>query len=85
MSKKRSQRQQAYSVRIETPNESTAFPVTLMTAKQVEEVQVEFKKLAQGTGVKGARINVQRVGADDYHKVLQQARTQLRSAKARAA
>ena len=51
-----------YSVRIETPTgKSTALPHALLTPKQAEELQAEFKRLAQDAGVKGARINVQRV------------------------
>src|SRR5712692_6949452 len=36
-----------YSVKIETPTgKSAALPVTLLTPKQAEEVQVEFKRMA---------------------------------------
>ncbi len=53
---------QPYSVKIETATgKSTTLPVTLLTPKQAEEVQVEFKRLAQDASIKGARINVQRV------------------------
>ena len=55
-----------YSVKIETPTgKSATLPVTLLTPKQAEQVQVEFKRLAHEAGIKGARINVQRVVADD--------------------
>jgi hypothetical protein len=75
-----------YAVKIETPTgKSTALPVTLLTPKQAEEVQVEFKRLAHDAGVKGARINVQRVTADDYEKVIREAKACLRNALARAA
>ena len=67
-----------YAVKIETP-------VTLLTPKQAEEVQVEFKKLAHDAGVKGARVNVQRVTADDYEKVIREAKACLRDALPRAA
>ena len=75
-----------YSVKIETPTgKSTTLPVTLLTPKQAEEVQAEFKKLAQDAGVKGARINVHRVTVDDYEKVIHESKTCLRSATAKAA
>ncbi len=52
-----------YSVKIETPTgKSATLPVTLLTPKQAEQVQVEFKRLAHEAGIKGARIDVQRVG-----------------------
>src|SRR5437870_13542281 len=55
-----------YSVKIETPTgKSATLPVTLLTPKQAEQVQLEFKRLAHEAGIKGARINVQRVVADD--------------------
>jgi len=75
-----------YLVKIETPTgKSATFPVTLLTPKQAEEIQVEFKRLAHESGIKGARINVQRVVADDYEKVLREAKECLRTAMAKAA
>ncbi len=75
-----------YSVNIETATGKPAtLPVTLLTPKQVEEVQVEFKRLAQEAGIKGARINVQRVIADDYEKVIREAKARLRYAAPKAA
>ncbi len=75
-----------YSVRIETPTgESTFLPHALLTPKQAEELQAEFKRLAQDAGVKGARINVQRATADDYEKVIHEAKACLRNAMAKAA
>ncbi len=77
---------QPYSVKIETATgKSTTLPVTLLTPKQAEEVQVEFKRLAQDASIKGARINVQRVTADDYEKVIHEAKACLRNAMAKAA
>ena len=75
-----------YSVRIETPTgTSTTLPHALLTPKQAEELQAEFKRLAQDAGVKGARINVQRATADDYEKVIHEAKACLRNAMAKAA
>ena len=75
-----------YSVKIETPTgKSATLPVTLLTPKQAEDVQAEFKRLAHEAGVKGARINVQRVIADDYEKVVREAKARLRYATAKAA
>ena len=75
-----------YTVKIETPTgKSTTLPGTLLTPKQAEEVQAEFKRLAQDAGVKGARINLQRITADDYEKVIQEAKACLRNALTKAA
>jgi len=56
-----------------------------LTPKQAEQVQAEFKRLAHDGGVKGARISVQRVTADDYEKVIHEVKACLRNALARAA
>jgi hypothetical protein len=70
-----------YSVKIETPtSRSASLPFALLTPKQVEEVQLEFKRLTQEVGIKGARINVQRVVADDYQKVIHEVKASLRKA-----
>ena len=75
-----------YSVKIETPTgKSATLPVTLLTPKQAEAVQVEFKRMAHEAGIKGARIDVQRVVADDYEKVIREAKACLRTAMAKAA
>ncbi len=63
MTPKTQQPLHSYSVKIETPTgKSATLPVTLLTPKQAEQVQVEFKRLAHEAGIKGARIDVQRVG-----------------------
>ncbi len=86
MTPKTQQPRHPYSVKIQTPTgKSAALPVTLLTPKQAEEVQVEFKRLAHEAGVKGARINVQRAVADDYEKVIREAKACLRTAAAKAA
>ena len=60
-----------YSVKINTATGTGAtLPITLLTPKQAEELQVEFKKIAHDAGVRGARISVQRLSVDDYDKVL---------------
>ena len=86
MTPKTQQPPHPYSVKIETPTGKSAdLPVTLLTPKQAEEVQVEFKRMAHEAGVKGARINVQRAVADDYDKVIREAKACLRTAVAKAA
>jgi hypothetical protein len=86
MSPKTRQLLHPYSVKIETATGQPAtLPLTLLTPKQAEEVQAEFKRLAHEAGVKGARINVQRVIADDYEKVVREAKARLRNATAKAA
>ena len=63
MTPKTQQPLHSYSVKIETTTgKSATLPVTLLTPKQAEQVQVEFKRLAHEAGIKGARIDVQRVG-----------------------
>jgi hypothetical protein len=84
--KKTQQPLHPYAVKIETPTgKSTNLPVILLTPKQAEEVRVEFKRLAQEAAVKGARINVQRLVADDYEKLIREAKACLRTAMAKAA
>ena len=41
--------------------------------------------MAHEAGIKGARINVQRVVADDYEKVISEAKACLRTAMPKAA
>src|SRR3989442_8824395 len=80
MTRKAHQPLHPYSVKIESPTgKSAALPVTLLTPKQAEEVQVEFKRLAHEAGIKGARINVQRVVADDYEKAISEAKARQRT------
>ena len=75
-----------YSVKIETTDRSTTVPIVVLTPKQLEDfLQVEFKKLAQEAGVKGARIHVERAVAADYEQVIREVATCLRSAKASVA
>ena len=75
-----------YSVKIETATgRAASLPLTLLTPTQVEQARIEFKRMAQGAGIKGARIDVQRVAADDYHRVIHEAKASLRKAKAKAA
>ena len=86
MTPKKQQPLQPYSVKIETPTgKSTTLPNALLTPKQAEQIQVEFKKLTQEAGVKGARIQVQRAVPDDYQKVMHEAKACLRKAMAKAA
>jgi hypothetical protein len=51
-----------YSVKIETATgQSATVGIAFLTPKQVENFfQVDFKRLAQEAGVKGARIYVER-------------------------
>ena len=75
-----------YSVKINTAAGTGAtLPITLLTPKQAEELQVEFKKIAHDAGVRGARISVQRLAVDDYDKVLHEAKACLRKAMPKAA
>ena len=76
-----------YSVKIETATgKSSTVPIVILTPKQLEDfLQIEFKKLAQEAGVKGARIHVERAVAADYDQVVREVAACLRSAKASVA
>jgi hypothetical protein len=81
------QSESPYCVKIETATgRSTTVPIAVLTPKQLEDfLQIEFKKLAQEAGVKGARIHVERAIAADYEQVLREVSECLLSAKKRAA
>jgi hypothetical protein len=76
-----------YSVKIETATGgTTTIPIAVLTPRQLEEfLQIEFKKLAQEAGVKGARVHVERSVAADYEEVIREVAACLRSAKASVA
>ena len=81
------QSESPYSVKIETATgKSTAVPIAFLTANELEVfLQVDFKKLAQEAGVKGARVHVERAVAADYEQVIRELAACLRSAKVSAA
>ena len=76
-----------YAVKIETAaGKSTTVPIAVLTAKELEVfLQVDFKKLAQEAGVKGARVHVERAVAADYEQVIREVAAWLGSAKTRVA
>lgn len=76
-----------YSVKIETATgRSATLPIVVLTAKQLEDLlQVEFKRLAEEAGIKGARVHVERAIAADYDQVIREVAGCLRSAKTNAA
>ena len=76
-----------YFVKIETSTGHTAtVPIAFLTTKQVEDfLQVDFKRLVQEAGVKGARIHVERASIADYEKVLADFSACLRSSQSKAA
>jgi hypothetical protein len=87
MTPKTQQFESPYSVKIETgTGRSTTIPTAVLTAKQLEDLlQVEFKRLAQEAGVKGACVHVERAVAADYEQVIREVAACLRSAKPSAA
>ena len=87
MASETQQSESPYSVKIETATgRSTTVPIVVLTPKQLEDfLQVEFKKLAQEAGVKGARVHVERAVAADYEQVMREVAACLRSAKTSAA
>jgi hypothetical protein len=76
-----------YSVKIETATgRSTTVPIAVLTTKQLEDfLQIEFKRLAQEAGVKGARVHVERAVAADYQQVIREVAAYLGSGKSSAA
>jgi len=76
-----------YSVKIETATgRSTTIPFAVLTPKQLEDfLQIEFKRLAQEAGSRGARVHVERAVAADYEQVLREVAACLRSTKASVA
>jgi hypothetical protein len=76
-----------YSVKIEVAGgKSTTIPTAVMTPRQLEHfLQIEFKRLAQEAGVKGASVHVERAVAADYEQVIRDVMACLRLAKASAA
>lgn len=87
MTQETQQYESPYCVKIETASgKSTSVPIVILTPKQLEDfLQVEFKKLAQEAGVKGARVHVERAVAADYEQVIREVAACLRSAKANVA
>ena len=76
-----------YFVKIETSTGHTAtVPIAFLTAKQVEDfLQLDFKRIVQEAGVKGARIHVERATIADYENVIQEFTACLQSSRAKAA
>jgi hypothetical protein len=87
MTQETQQSESPYSVKIETATgRSTIVPIAVLTPKQLDDfLQIEFKRLAQEAGVKGARVHVQRTVAADYEQVIREVAACLRSANASVA
>jgi len=81
------QSESPYSVKIETATgRSSTVPIVVLTPKQLEDfLQIEFKRLAQEAGVRGARVHVERAIAADYEQVIREVTACLRSARASVA
>ena len=76
-----------YSVKIEiATGRSTTVPIAVLTSKELEDfLQIEFKRLAQEAGAKGARVHVERAVAADYQQVIREVAACLSSTKASVA
>jgi len=72
-----------YAVKIETGSgRFTTVPIAILTPQQLQDfLQIEFKRLAQEAGVKGARVHVERAVAADYEQVIREVAACLRSVK----
>jgi len=81
------QSESPYCVKIETATgRSTTVPIAVLTPKQLEDfLQIDFKRLAQEAGAKGARVHVERAVAADYEQVVREVAACMRSAKASVA
>jgi hypothetical protein len=81
------QSESPYCIKIETATgRSTTIPIVVLTPKQLEDfLQIEFKRLAQEAGVRGARVHVERAIAADYEQVIREVGACLRSARASVA
>ena len=81
------QSESPYSVKIETATgRSTSVPIAVLTPQQLKDfLQIDFKRLSQEAGAKGARVHVERAVAADYEQVIREVATCLRSAKASVA
>jgi hypothetical protein len=87
MTSETQQSESPYCVKIETATgRSTTVPIAVLTPKQLEDfLQIEFKRLVQEAGAKGARVHVERAVAADYEQVIREVAACLRSAKASVA
>jgi hypothetical protein len=76
-----------YFVKIETATgQSANVPIAFLTRQEVENfIQVDFKRLVEDAGVKGARIIVERAMTADYEKVLGEISACLRTAAKKVA
>jgi len=87
MSPEMQQTESPYSVKIETATgKSITVPIVVLTPKQLADfLQIEFKRLAQDAGAKGARLHVERAVAADYEQVIREVAACLASTKASVA
>jgi hypothetical protein len=81
------QSESPYCVKIEiATGKSTTVPIAVLTPKQLEDfLQIDFKRLAQEAGAKGARVHVERAVAADYEQVIREVAACMRSAKTNVA
>jgi hypothetical protein len=81
------QSESPYSIKIETAmGRSTTVPIAVLTPEQLKDfLQIDFKRVAQEAGAKGARVHVERAVAADYEQIIQEVAACLRSAKTSAA
>ena len=85
MSRRKHQILSPYFVRIRAATgPAVTLPITVLTPKQAQELQVEFKKITREARVR-ARITMQQLVVDDYDKVLREVKARLRKAMPKAA
>jgi len=63
-----------FTLKIETmTGQSVTVPIAFMTREQVARfLQTDFKRLAQESGMKGARLHVEQAVCADYGSVVQE-------------
>lgn len=87
MNQESQQAEYPYFVKIETANGKSAnVPIAFLSRAQIEKfLQVDFKRLVEEAGMKGARIHVERATTADYEKVLSEIEACLRNSISQAA
>ncbi len=71
-----------YTLKLETPTgQSMTVPIAFLTREQVAKfLQTDFKRLAQESGMKGARVHVEQAVCADYNNVVQEVSACMRRA-----
>lgn len=71
-----------FTLKIETmTGQSVTVPIAFLTREEVARfLQTDFKKLAQDSGMKGARVQVEQAACANYNSVVQEVEACFRRA-----